>query len=69
MNDYAKDDPFIHYGLNIGGIFQGAMLFPLLARDRDVFARGKRYGLRHGFTYFMPAAKAALLGAETVITG
>ena len=67
-NDYAKDDPVIHYALNIGGVFSwhDALFSFDTPRGREVIARGEKYGLRHGYTYFMPAAEAQPLEPKLV---
>lgn len=55
-NNYAKDDPVVQYALKIGGIFswRDALLSFDTPRGREVIARRQRYGLQHGYTYFMP---------------
>ncbi|AFJ56005.1 autoinducer binding domain-containing protein [Pseudomonas fluorescens] len=67
-NDYAKDDPVIQYALNIGGVFswRDALVSFDTPRGREVIARGERYGLRHGYTYFMPDAEAQPLAPKLV---
>ncbi|SDT32496.1 LuxR family transcriptional regulator [Pseudomonas asplenii] len=67
-NEYAKDDPVIQYALNIGGIFswRDALASFDTPRGREVVARGEKYGLRHGYTYFMPATNGQLQGAKLI---
>lgn len=67
-NDHTKDEAIIQYALNIGGVFSwhDAIYSFATLSDRQVIARSESYGLRHNYTYFMPATKDRLLEPKLV---